>query len=209
MNTTELIHNPMMEYWKREYEEYEKERYKIYTRFDVAEGKHGVSEKTKGDQLLEEVNDLFFNGFGISWSPVQIKIWNAIVDAALPLIYGSEWEEVKSRVLKQRNLTKVHLELFINMARRNGKTWIVSGACVVFFLKLRSIATLVFSVGKRQSGFFLGSCVEKIKAAFTFAKNIKASDYKTVAKNQELIIFEFPDTTKNSISSLPGSISVS
>ncbi len=127
MNTSVLIHQPMMDYWKREYEEYERDKNNLYTRGDRAEGILGMYKKTDGDRNLEKLNDLFINGFGIKWSNVQLKIWKAILNAILPLVYGSEWEEVKARVLKQRGLNKVGLEVLVNMARRNGKTWIVSG----------------------------------------------------------------------------------
>lgn len=209
MNTSLLIHEPMMEYWKNEYEEYEKTKNIIYTRFQRAEGILGVQKKTNGDELLEKLNDLFINGFGTKWSNVQMKIWRAIVDAILPLIYGTEWDEVKERVLKQRNLSKVALEVLVNMARRNGKTWLVSGACAAIFLTLKGIIIAIFSVGKRQSGLFLTCCSDKIKAAFRRGTHSKQTDFKPLQSNQETIIFECSDGSKNILSSLPGSIKVS
>jgi len=208
MNTSELIHKPMIEFWKKEYEEYEKRKHVIHTRFDRAEGIIGAFKRTNGDRDFDLLNDLFVNGFGVKWSSVQLKIWNAILDAILPIIYGTDWEEVKPRVLKQRKLKKISLEVLVNMARRNGKTWIVSGACVAIFLVLRGITIAIFSVGKRQSGLFLTSCLDKMKSAFQKASHVNASDYKQLQRNQEVIIFEMSDGSKNTLASLPGSIKV-
>jgi hypothetical protein len=198
----------MILYWQNEYEEYEKNKLQIHSRFDRAEGILGDFKQVDGDHKLDLINDIFINGFGIKWSAVQLKIWNAILDAILPLIYGKDWDEVKARVLKKRKLEKVYLEVLVNMARRNGKTWIVSGACVAIFLVLKGITIAIFSVGKRQSGLFLTSCGDKLKSAFQLATHVKESDYKQLQKNQEVIIFETHDGYKNTLQSLPGSIKV-
>ena len=208
MNTKTLIHDHMVAYWKQQYEDYERRRYDIPTRFQRAEGIIGVHKRTAGDLTLAELNDLFMNGFGTIWSPVQLKIWKAIVDALLPLIYGPEWDEVKKRVMEERGLKHIGLEVLVNMARRNGKTWIVAGACVAIFLKLHGKSIAIFSVGKRQSGMFLTCCQDKLKAAFKKGSHARETDYKQLQKNQEVIIYELADGSKNTLASLPGSITV-
>jgi hypothetical protein len=206
MNTTKDIHEHMVNYWLKQHEEYISQR--IISRFDRAEGL-GVIQKTNGDRILEQMTDLFLNGFGIEWSSTQIKIFRAFQDTILPRIYLEDWAEVKERVLKQRGLTKLQQECLVNMARRNGKTWIVSGACVAAFLTIKGISIAIFSVGKRQSGLFLTSCQEKLELAFNRGTHVKKSDFKQLQKNQEVLIYELPDGSKNTLASLPGSTKVS
>lgn len=117
IDTTALLHNPMVEYWRNEHEEYERyAKHNMKTRFYRAEGL-GVIKKTNGDTIVERIQDLFMNGFGIEWSVVQVRVFQAMIDGILPRIYGTEWEEVKGRVMAQRKMERLHQETLVNMAR--------------------------------------------------------------------------------------------
>ena len=147
-NTVEWLHNDMVRHWTKEHEEYSRNKM-VKTRFARAEGL-GSQQQANGDILLRKVEDLFFNGMGVLWSEVQCRIFYALIDSCLPRIYGSEWEHVKTRVMKERGLDTLQQETLVNMARRNGKTWVVSGAAAALLLVVPDISLAVFSVGKRQ-----------------------------------------------------------
>ncbi len=117
MNTSERVHKPMIEYWKKEYEEYERTKRNLQTRF-VKSCQIGAMKESNGDAILEKITNIFMHGFGdTKWSPVQIRIFTALVDSMLPKIYGSEWEDVKVRLLKQRRLDRLYQETLCNLAR--------------------------------------------------------------------------------------------
>jgi len=199
----------MIEYWRTELKEYEEFcKHNVQTRFYRAEGL-GVVKRTQGDELIERVQDLFMNGFGIEWSVVQIKVFQALIDGILPRIYGIEWEEVKARVMAQRGIDRLHQETLVNMARRNGKTWVVSGGAAAVYLVIPNMSIAVFSVGKRQSTMFMNSTVEKIEMAFNRGTHINRNGYTLVTKNQETIIYEHPEGGKQILGCYPGSTKVS
>jgi hypothetical protein len=208
MNTIKLIHRPMVEYWKKQYQDYKEfYKYNLPTRSDRILGL-GIQQKANGDLVIDQMTQIFMKGFGLRWTDTQIKIFNSFVDGLLPRIYMDEWPEVKERVLRQRGLKETQQETLVNMARRNGKTWSVSACCAAAFLAIRGISIAVFSVGKRQSGMFLQAFVDKIERAFNTGTHAKRADYKQLQKNQEVLIYELPDGSVNSMASLPGSIKV-
>lgn len=208
MNTLDLIHRPMVDYWEKQYRDYEEHyKYNMPSRFDRAMGL-GIAQKTNGDVVIEQMTQLFMKGFGLKWTDTQIKIFNTFVDGLLPRIYLDEWPDVKERVLRQRGLDETRQETLVNMARRNGKTWSVSACCAAAFLCIKGISIAVFSVGKRQSGMFLQAFIDKIERAFNTGTHAKRSDYKQLQKNQEVLVYELPDGSVNTMASLPGSIKV-
>ena len=109
----------MVQYWHNECVQKEQKQTEfIPNRFERL-GRQ--TDRVKGDDTLKQLIELFTNGFGIDWSPVQIKIFNYFIDSILPRIYLKEWDEVKPRVMMQRNLKEMYQETLVNMARRNGK----------------------------------------------------------------------------------------
>lgn len=165
--------------------------------------------KSDKDKILEKTIDLFLNGFGVIWSLVQINIFHALVNSILPRIYLDEWEESKGRVMAQRAIDRIWQEILINMGRRNGKTWITSGAAAAFFLMIPGISIAVFSVGKRQAELFMTAAVEKIKLAFSKGTHVKKSDYNVVRESQEMLVYEHPLGGKQVLGCYPGSSKVS
>jgi hypothetical protein len=208
IDTCILLHEPMIEYWTQEHQEYE-QRYKhnMQSRFRRAEGL-GTIKSTNGDAMVERIQDIFMNGLDIEWSVVQIRVFQAMLDGILPRIYGTEWEEVKGRVMAQRGIDRLHQETLVNMARRNGKTWVVSGGAAAVFLVVPAITIAVFSVGKRQATMFMNSTMEKIERAFKKGTHVNRNDYSLVAKNQESLIYEHPEGGKQVLGCYPGSTKV-
>lgn len=206
MDINKLLHEPAADYWLQCHKSYEKNvKYNIKTRFDYL----GVeTKKQKGEILIKKMYDLFVHGFGIKWSDAQYKIFNVFIDGMLAIIYDEDWDDLKEKVLKERKLSEYIQEVLINMARRNGKTWIISACVVVAFLLIPKMTVAIFSPGKRQSGMFLQSALDKIDAAFQIGL-VKKSDYKQIKRNETELVFELPDGSRNSITSLPGSIKVS
>ncbi len=209
IDTSVLYHTKLINYWRNEHEVYEKSRHGAVNRFDRAASGPKRSGKTNGDRTLEQTMDLFLNGFGVVWSLVQINIFHALINAILPRIYLDEWEEVKGRVMLQRALDRIWQEILINMGRRNGKTWITSGAAAAFFLMIPGISIAVFSVGKRQAELFMTAAVEKIKLAFARGTHVKKSDYNVIRESQEMLVYEHPLGGKQVLGCYPGSSKVS
>lgn len=201
------VHDVAIQHWAQEHEAFSRSK-RISTRFARAEGL-GVTKRANGDILLQKVEDIFFNGFGVVWSEVQIRIFHALIDSCLPRIYGAEWEHVKTRVLKERGLDRIQQETLVNMARRNGKTWVVSGAAAALLLVVPDISIAVFSVGKRQAAMFMTAAVEKIEMAFSKGTHVNKQGYTLIQKNQENIIYEHPDGGKQVLGCFPGSVKVS
>ena len=209
IDTAEILHAPMLDYWTEEHQRYEKEcKHFMPNRFARAEGL-GVVRRANGDDLIEKCTNLFLNGMGIEWSSVQIRIFQALIDSILPRVYGNEWEEVKTRVMAQRGISRMHQETLVNMARRNGKTWVVSGGAAAIYLTVPDISLAVFSVGRRQASMFMASAIEKIEMAFNKGTHVNRNGYNLIQKNQEKIIYEHPNGGKQVLECLPGSVKVS
>lgn len=209
MNIWENFHKPFATAWYDEHQHFEQhQKHNISTRFERNYG-IGVVKKTNGDILLEKIQDIFLNGFGIIWSPVQVKVFQALVDSLLPRIYLHEWEQVKGRVIAQRKIDRMSQETLVNMARRNGKTWTVSGAAAAAMLAIPGITIAVFSVGKRQAGMFMTATIEKIEMAFKKGTHVKKQKYNKIQHNQESLIYEHPDGGKQVLGCFPGSTKVS
>ena len=126
----------MVKYWEHEEEDYLKRtRYRIFTRFELAiygSGLHGHS--CLGDQTVENIRNVFQDGFGIKWSEIQCEIFEIFLQACFPLIYGDDWPEHTARVLQEHELTKDEQFAMISMARRNGKTFVTSGTAAAILL---------------------------------------------------------------------------
>lgn len=180
----------------------------IGTRFDRIELNSGKLS-IEGDEILFKLNDLFHNGIGIKWSPVQVTIFNAAVDAILPKIYGDYWDSAKTRVLKSRDLDKMWQELMIQMARRNGKTFSVAGVATCFLLCIPGISIAIFSVSERQSKMLKVEVDDMINRAFEKGTHVTRDDFTKIETNKEKWIYKMNATgTKQVLGSYPGSVKV-
>lgn len=204
MDTARLLHIDLLRYYTKDYEA---SKQPIATRFERAETKN-TKKKINGDILIKKTEDMFFHGFGIQWSTKQAEIFKALVDSCLPIFYGEEWDENASRVLAMRGLTRLQQETLVVMARRNGKTMVVSGAAAAFWLCVPGITIAVFSVAKRQAGMFMRAAVEKIEMAFKRGTHIKPTGFNRIHASQEIYNFTHPDGGKQFLGCYPGSIKV-
>lgn len=205
METISLFHSALLLELQKDYTA---SRKPLLTRFQIAEGLSGV-KRVNGDELIKKATDLFANGMGVKWSPVQLDIFNKIVDSCLPIFYRDEWEENSTRVLAMRGLLELRQEVLVNMARRNGKTWTVAGACAALWLTVPNISIGVFSVAKRQSALFMSAAVDKIKGAYALGTHVTADGFEKITENQEHYSFYHPKGGKQQLSCYPGSIKVS
>lgn len=82
----------------------------------------------------------------------QIKLHKAYVIAALPLIYGRDWELHAHRVLARFGVTDHKSLVLALFPRRYGKTIAVACFIAVMLVVLPSIVISTFSTGKRASG---------------------------------------------------------
>jgi len=196
-------------YLKKEKKKYEKKhKHNLGTRFDRISQLSGKLS-IEGDKILYKLNDLFHNGMGVLWSPVQITIFNAAVDSMLPKIYGVHWDSVKTRVLKSRGLDKVSQELMIQMARRNGKTFVTAGTAAAFLLAIPGIQIAIFSVSERQSKMLKVEIDNRINAAFEKGTHVVKDDFTKIETNKEKWIYKMNSTgTKQVLGSFPGSVNV-
>lgn len=209
LDTSKWLHTPMLHEWTRRYKEYMAcGKYNLQNRFARAICK-GVTLQSKGDDRLKCVENTFFHGFGITWSPTQARIFNVLVDSCLPIIYGGEWEFVKMRIMKQRGLERMQQETLVNMARRNGKTFVVSGAAAALWLAIPGINIAVFSAAKRQASMFMTETVKKIRMAWDLGTHVDGQGYQKVQENQESFIYEHPEGGKCILGCFPGSVRVS
>ncbi len=207
IDTFSLLHEPMISWWGEESRQYQESLNKPpETRFDsiISKGANRVN----GDELLEKIDDLFYNGLGLEWTPVQCKVYKSVIDSVLPVIYGKEWTSVMARVMQKRQIDHFYNEIIVSMGRRNGKSWVVSGIAAVLFLLIPKFIISVFSLAKRQSGMFMDMVIEKIEMAFKRGTHVQQSDYNEVSRNQEKLIYEHPSGAKQILGSYPGSTKV-
>lgn len=208
IDTASTVHKTPLRYWENEYNVYKATKmHNIPTRYLRSES--AVKTNTKGDYLLKQVQDLFHSGMGVTWSEVQLRIFNAFIDACLPKIYGDEWNEVKQRVMYQRGLNRIQQETLVVMARRNGKTFVTSGTAAAMFLVIPNLSVAVFSVSERQSKMLMTATMEKIEAAFELGTHVNRQGYTTVSRNKEMLVMTHPSGGKQVLGCYPGSVRVS
>jgi len=208
LDTAKILHEPLVEFWTNEVVIFKTTRkHGLKSRFQRACAASNINN-ARGDILLGKVQDLFHNGMGIKWSEVQLRIFRAFIDACLPKIYGEEWEEVKQRVLSQRGLDCLQQETLVNMARRNGKTFVTSGTAAALFLIIPNLSVAVFSTGERAAKMLMTATLEKIEAAFDLGTHVNREGYGLMSKNKEMLVYKHPLGGKQVLGCYPGSVKV-
>ena len=209
INTTTAFHNKYVKHWSHESKQNDEACRVIPTRFQQLEKRLQTSAERKGDELVQKVKDLFHNGMGIKWGDDQIRVFQAFLASCLPLIYGSTWAEEKTRVLEEWGLKRENMFSLVNMARRNGKTFVTSGTAAALLLCVPNIKLAIFSTCKRTSQMMMEAIMEMLERAFERGTHVSREDFVLVMKNTEAVCFKGPDGTKRLLSSLPGSVRVS
>ena len=209
LDTTAMVHQPMLMYYEDEYERALKEETYLNTRFEQVDLASN-NNKVRGDEILLKLNDVFYNGLGLQWSTTQQKIFNAFVDSCLPRIYGPGiWEAVKSRVMRKRQMTSTTPWVLVNMARRNGKTFVSSGTVAAMSLCIPGLSIAIFSTGERASRMFRSSYDDMLARAFAKGTHVQEHEYKIITKNKEMLSFQHPSGATQVVGCYPGSVRVS
>lgn len=199
----------MVNHWRKEEEKaYARQSY-IPDRIAQMDAEMTARQIKQGDRIVERVKDIFYNGLGIQWGASQVKVFNAFLHASLPLIYGDAWAESKSRVIKELEIQNEQMFCLVNMARRNGKTFVTSGTAAALFLAVPNIKIAIFSTCRRTSQMMLNAITDMLEKAFEMGTKVNRQDYQVVSRNSETIVFLGSDGTKRSIGSFPGSVRVS
>lgn len=109
------LHSVLTRYWSAEEERYMAATRVIPTRMQQVVRKAQQQVTRRGDQIVADVKNLFFNGLGnalwyemiyncttgITWGPDQVRVFDAFLASCLPLIYNKSWPEEKARVLRE------------------------------------------------------------------------------------------------------------
>ena len=191
---------------KKDYDS--KNKHNLGTRFDRISNLAGTVS-INGDRILQKIQDIFYHGLNVLWIPVQLKIFKVAIDAILPKIYGIHWDSSKARVLKSRGIDKVSQELLIQMARRNGKTYVIAGVSAALLLTVPGIKIAIFSVSERQSKMLKVEIDKRIKAAFELGTHVTKEEFTKKETNKEKWVYMMNATgTDQILGSYPGSVKV-
>lgn len=213
IDTRAVLHQEVYEWWLKDMQNYVATRRVPKTRaerlIDASAHRGGSNARTEGDIVLDQVQRLFHSGMDVHWSPVQVKIFNVFVETCLPKIYGDSWPEHQTRVLRSRKLKRLQQEALVNMARRNGKTFVTAGTAAALLLVVPEISVAVFSTGERTARMLMDQVKNMIEKAFAAGTVVKRNDFNVVQSNKEVLLFEGPDGTKRQLGCYPGSVRVS
>ena len=213
LDLCELLHDRLHLHWSTELETQRKTYRRIKTRgeraIESSAHRGGLKGRSQGDVTLDGIQNLFYNGMDMTWSDVQVDIFNIFVDTCLPKIYGVRWPEHMARVLRVRKLKKIWQEALVNLGRRNGKTYVTAGTAAVLLLTVPGISVAVFSTGERTARMLMDEIRKMIKRAFKNGTIVKESDFTVIQSNKEVLLMEGPDGTRRLLGCYPGSVRVS
>lgn len=204
-----VLHSGMLRHWTAEEASYQRDTRVILNKFQRHEQTLQTANERHGDALVAKIRDTFHNGLGIKWGDDQIRVFNAFLFSCLPLVYGASWQEEKARLLKEWNEPRESMYSLVNMARRNGKTFVTSGTTASLLLCVPNIKIAIFSTCKRTSQMMMSATLDMLEAAFERGTHVSRQDFTVVTKNLETVCFEGPDRTKRILGSFPGSVRVS
>lgn len=137
----------------------------------------------------------------------QIRVFETFLFACLPLIYSSTWNDHKARVLADWGKKELRPYVVVSMARRNGKTFVTSGAVVALLLCIPNVKIVIFSTCKRTSQLMMSAVSDMLDLAFEKGTHCNRQEYQQISKNTETIVFE-AFGTKRTVACLPGKMSM-
>ncbi len=189
VDLTAAFHGSIADYWEDQVLRHKTETRTVTSQFKKAGARSKRKGECKGDTILANVREMFHHGLGIEWGEDQVKVFNAFIFSALPLIYGDEWGENKARVLSEWGKNRECPYTVVSMARRNGKTYVTSGAVVAMLLCM-PIKIAIFSTCKRTSMMMMSAAVDMLEKAFELGLRCNRQDFVQISKNTESIIYE-------------------
>jgi len=208
IDTASALHAPAVRHWRDDEARHAAATRHIMDRFERSAQALQLRTERCGDELVARVKDTFHHGLGIVWGNDQIRVFNAFLSSCLPLIYGATWADEKTRVLKEWKLERENMFTLVNMARRNGKTFVTSGTTAALLLCVPNIKIAIFSTCKRTSQMMMQATLDMLEKAFELGTHVTRQDFALVQKNMESVCYEGPDKTKRMLGSFPGSVRV-
>lgn len=205
LNSTLLFHEPAARYWRNELNTFVESQRVFKATHDESDA---ARKSLAGDEVVRNLRSLLRDGFGVRRSDMQVKIHQAFIEAMLPKLYQTEWDENKARILMDFGLNKLQQEVLIVMARRRGKTYSVAMAAAAMFLAVSGCSIAIFSTVDRLSRAMMEVVRNMITKAFARG-TVSQQDYKVVLDNKDSLSFIGPDGTKRTLSCLPGTARVS
>jgi hypothetical protein len=209
VDTAAEFHEPARAWWARQAQEAADRARTVPDRYAQVLARLREAERAPGDALVERVRDLFHQGMGVRWDENQVRVFDAFLGSCLPLVYGETWATEKARVLRAWGLDREIMYSLVNMARRNGKTYVTSGTAAALLLCVPNIKIAVFSTCKRTSQMMLEAILDRLEQAFNLGTHVDRQDYVVTCKNKETVAFVGPDGTPRHLGSYPGSVRVS
>lgn len=211
IDTSKTFHRTMVKYWDLEEEKHQQAIRYIPNRFELLEKKLKTQVEHSGDDLVARVRDVFhnglsFNGAPVKWGDDQIRVFEAFLASCLPLVYGNSWQDEKARVMADWGLERERMYSLVNMARRNGKTFVTSGTAAALLLCVPNIKIAIFSTCKRTSQMMMSAIMDMLDGAFERGTHVNKEEFILVTKNMEAVCYEGPDGTKRMLGSFPGSV---
>lgn len=207
INSSRILHLPTLKFWQRCEQQYLGDSLRLKTRFQRAVEKR--EHKFNPDKTVEAVKDTFHNGFGIKWSDDQVKVFEAGLSACLPYIYGDSWGDQKMRVLKEWGLAREMMYLLVNMARRNGKTFVCSGLVCALLICVPRIKVAIFATCLRTAHMFMEQVLNMMERGRNKGTHVTEQSLSIVQKNMETAVFQAEDGTRRIVGCFPGSVRVS
>ena len=150
---------------------------RLKTHLAAATEPFSSDKKSAGHKRLANVMTIL-DSFGFDRSAEQRLFHQWYIQAALPFIYGKDWNTSQSTVLESIGLKRIDDCVLCMAPRRFGKTWAIAMLCASLLLAVPGIKICVFSTGKRASN----SLMKEVKR---FVDLIPGGTSRVIVENQE------------------------
>jgi hypothetical protein len=209
INANRALHDPVTNYWRAEERSYLEATRRVLSKSEQVDYFKKRRVERQGDLIVNAIKELFHHGSGTIWGDDQVRVFMAFLACCLPLIYKDTWTEEKARVLAEWDLAREIMYALVNMARRNGKTYVTSGTVAAFMCCIPGVKIAIFSTCRRTSNMMMQATLDQLEMIFNRGTHATRQDFVVVTKNMESVCFEGPDGTKRIIGCFPGSVRVS
>ena len=113
------------------------------------------AQRTAGDDRYTKILRILDSFEGVERHENQ-KLWHWwMIVACLSHIYGADWQNASTRVLRSLGLKEIRTEILVMTPRRFGKTWSVAMIVCALLLSVPGFRIVVISPGSRTSGKML------------------------------------------------------
>lgn len=113
------------------------------------------ARRTEGDHRYLKILKILDSFEGVERHENQ-KLWHWwMIVACLRHIYGLDWQNASTRVLRSLGLSEIRTEILVMTPRRFGKTWSVAMIVCALLLSVPGFRIAVISPGSRTSGKML------------------------------------------------------